>query len=203
VGVGTLDQGYPLLLCQGPVPVRLPLSHMVVGLFLWLRRASAQPRVVAQSPQRRPASPPGWVRDRHVSILVEYPWAPAVRPDPHGSTPMFADRTPRGGPRPPRMYTRPPWGGNQIPSQGVRTAHGGAPEHQDRKCLSPGQRPGKGPALARVWTPSCTAQLPGQAETQCYHVAFYPWRKPVGRAWRKDYAPQGRTAHCMLRYLSI
>jgi hypothetical protein len=32
--VRTLDQGYPLLLCQGAVPVRLPLSHMVVGLCL-------------------------------------------------------------------------------------------------------------------------------------------------------------------------
>jgi hypothetical protein len=32
--VDTLDQGYPLLLCQGVVPVPLPLSHMVVGLYL-------------------------------------------------------------------------------------------------------------------------------------------------------------------------
>jgi hypothetical protein len=30
--VGTLRQGYPLLLYQGAVPVRLPLSRTVVGL---------------------------------------------------------------------------------------------------------------------------------------------------------------------------
>jgi hypothetical protein len=34
VFVGTMDQGYPLLLCQGAVPVRLPLSHVVVRMYL-------------------------------------------------------------------------------------------------------------------------------------------------------------------------
>jgi hypothetical protein len=120
-GVGTMDQGYPLLLCQGTVPVRLPLSHMVVRLCLWLRRASAQPRAVAQSPQRRPASPPGWVRDRHVTIMVEYPWASAVSPDPHGSAPKFVDRTPRGGLRPPRMHTGPPKVGTRSLRKGSRS----------------------------------------------------------------------------------
>jgi hypothetical protein len=32
--IGTLGQGYPLLLYQGAIPVRLPLSHVVVGLRL-------------------------------------------------------------------------------------------------------------------------------------------------------------------------
>jgi hypothetical protein len=34
VTVGTLGQGYPLLLYQGAIPVWLPLSHVVVGLRL-------------------------------------------------------------------------------------------------------------------------------------------------------------------------
>jgi hypothetical protein len=48
------------------------------------------------------------------------------------------------------------------------------PVHQDGKFLGPSQRPGRGPTLARVWTPSCTAQLPAQAETRCCHVALCP-----------------------------
>jgi hypothetical protein len=83
--VGTLKQGYPLLLYQGAVPVRLPLSRVAVELRPRPRSASAQPRAVAQDPQRRPASPHGRVRGRHVSKMVEYSRTSTVSPDPHGS----------------------------------------------------------------------------------------------------------------------
>jgi hypothetical protein len=58
-----------------------------------------------------------------------------------------------------------PWGGIRTPPRGVRTARSRVTEPQGRKYLSPGQRPGRGPVLTRVRTPSYTLLLPAQAET--------------------------------------
>jgi hypothetical protein len=77
---------------------------------------------------------------------------------------MGGRRTPKGGPGPPRVQDG-PLGGIQTPPRGVRTARSRVPEPQGRKYLSPGQRPGRGPVLTRVRTPSYTLLLPAQAET--------------------------------------
>jgi hypothetical protein len=55
-------------------------------------------------------------------------------------------------------------------------------------------RRGSGPT--RVRTMPCKLLLPAQAETRCCHVAHCPWRKPVGRAWRKASGPRGLCVYC-------
>jgi hypothetical protein len=49
----------------------------------------------------------------------------------------------------------------------------------------PRSKTGEGPALTRVRASTCALSLPVEAEARCCHVAYRPWRKPTGGAWRK------------------
>ena len=111
--VGTLKQGYPLLQCEGTVPMRL-------SLVAW--RTTPDPTTWTD---------PGLPRGQRRQYPPRYQrW---VR-TPIGKcrTPAYTDRTSRQGPGPPRVQTGPPgrvpnlsvWGPGHS-QQGPALSHGG------------------------------------------------------------------------------
>jgi hypothetical protein len=63
---------------------------------------------------------------------------------------------------------------------------------RDRKCRGLG----KGPVLTRVRALSGAPPLPARPRAQCCHMAYCPWRRPAGGAWRRDSRPRGLRIYC-------
>jgi hypothetical protein len=104
-------------------------------------------------------------------------------------TPVYTVRTSKFGPGPPRVRTGPlEW--DPDPPYGVRAAHSGVPEFQDRTYPGLNQDLGEGPKPTHVHTWSGgirtyphTLLLLAQAETRCYHVAYCARHKPTDGTW--------------------
>jgi hypothetical protein len=104
---------------------------------------------------------------------------PCIRvPDHRAGSRTLADtdRTPRTGPGPLCVRSGPPSAGSRDPGT------------KNTQALIKARW---GPKPTRVQTIPCTLLLPAQAETRCCHVAYCPWHKPAGGAWRKASGPRG------------
>jgi hypothetical protein len=82
--VGTLKQGYPLLLCKDAVPTRLSLSRVEEVLRMGPSHGSPQSQAAILGPQQRSTPPRGQVRSRHVSREGGILQGINNGPDPHG-----------------------------------------------------------------------------------------------------------------------
>jgi hypothetical protein len=144
--VGTLEQGYPLLLYKDVVAAWLSFSRTAITPRPGPGHDSAQSRTATQGPQQHPTAPHGRVRSRHVSrkegmlqdanSKSEPSWESAeplgMQPGPPGrfgtttcvgqvrgwssNPPTWGPDRPRQGPGIPRQEKLKPWSRTRLGS---------------------------------------------------------------------------------------